>query len=481
MSPRTMGTMTRRDILRYGAAAVGGLALVACGQPSANSPTSTKGSKSPASPAVHPTIRLVGNFPGVAPGSAVAAALGRAFTRAYPRIEIEQPTGGSPASNLLVTLIAAGKAPDFFVTTAPNMFGIYHQHGILDLTPYFSTPQGKALMADIPAGVFAGMQIPGGAILGVAYKADPMGVYYNADMFKSKHAAPPAAGYTYDDFRSMCLQVADPANHVWGTGGDMYRLSMELAPSWGTEWVPANNPVVLNYNQQIVAAETLPQQMRYVDNTFMPGHLMNWDTSFPNGQMATIRQNSYSLVPYAKAIGNSFSWNTAPVPAGPARTAAQVSINPWSIVSSTKNPDACWDVIYWGHSEEFWNLVIPVSQDIPPQKSLATLWRNIVGKQYRSLLGHLDLTVWTDPVVNDTGIVQSVFRYANYQAWSPWADAVGYCLTGNPPNGDKDVATSFQTASQQTAQIELAAQQIAEHLQASKTTPKTSAAAASDS
>jgi hypothetical protein len=305
-----------------------------------------------------------------------------------------------------------------------------------------------------------------------------MGVYYNADMFTSKHAPVPAAGYTYDDFRSMCLQVADPANNVWGTGGDMYRLSMELAPSWGTEWVPANNPVVLNYNQQIVAAETVPQQMRYVDNTFMPGHLMNWDTSFPNGQMATIRQNSYSLVQYAQAIGSSFSWGTAPEPAGPVRTTSSLATQPWSIVSTTKHPDSCWDVILWGHSEEFWTLVFKNRcTDIPPQKSMAALWRSSMLKTYARQIGHLDLTAWTDPIVNNTGIVQNPFRYANESAWSPWSDAVGFALLGNPPNGDKDVATTFKAASQETAQIEQAAQKVAEQLQGSKSTSKTSAGA----
>ena len=473
----TRGALTRRDMLRYGAAAVGGMALVACGHPSASTPTSTTASKSTASPAVHPTVRLVGNFPGVQAGSAAAAEIGKAFTRAYPHIEVDQPNPQT-SYNILTTLIVAGKAPDFFTTSYMIVMSLWYSKAFLDLTPYVNTPEGKALIADFPAGLAAGQRIPDGPIPGLAYKACPAGVYYNADMFKSKHVAPPAAGYTWDDYRAMCLQVVDPASHVWGTGGDMYSLSLEAAPAWGTEWVPVNNPMVLNYNPQIVAAETLLQELRYVDNTFMPGHLMNWSTSFSNGQMATIRQNSYSLVPYAQAIGSSFNWGTAPEPAGPARTASSLATQPWSIVSTTKHPDSCWDVILWGHSEEFWTLLFNnQGTDIPPQKSMAALWRSSMLKTYPRLLGHIDLTAWTDPIMNNTGILQYPFRYANDSAWSPWTDAVGFALTGNPPNGDKDVATTFEAASKLTAKLEQTAQQIAEQLQASKTTSKTSGGA----
>ena len=484
---RPNSNLSRRDILRFGAAAVGGMALVACGHPSAathrststSTPTSTTVSKSTSSPAVHPTIRLVGNFPG-ATDATVAAALSKAFTQANPRIEVHQPTAGAPPAQKLLTLIEAGQAPDFFTTSDEITFGLYDNNALVDLTPYVNTTQGKALMADIPAGIIAGEQIPGGALPGIAYKADPSGIYYNADMFQSKHVSVPAAGYTWNDFRTMMQQVADPANNVYGTSGDMYSIALEVAPAWGTEWIPADNPTTLNYNQLIVQGITLIQNMRYVDNTFMPGRILNWNTSFPNGQLATLRQGSYSLAAYAGAIKNSFSWNTAPEPAGPAGVASSLSTQPWSIVSSTKQPDACWQVILFGHSEAFWNLVIPGSGDIPPQKSMTALWRSIMGKN--PLLSHIDLTSWTDPVDNNTGILQPVFKYFNQKAWNPWSNAVSNCLTGTPPvSGDQNVASQFQAASVQTAAYENAVAAVWEQLHGKSSSSSSSSSSSASS
>ena len=96
-------------------------------------------------------------------------------------------------------------------------------------------------------------------------------------------------------------------------------------------------------------------------------------------------------------------------------------------------------------------------------------------KTYPRQVGHLDLTAWTDPIDHNTGILQYPFLYANDSAWSPWSDAVQNCLTGTPPNGDKNVASQFKAASHLTAIIENSAKQMAEQLQGSKTSSKTNA------
>ncbi len=443
---RGRSAWSRRNILRGSAAlALGGApaVLVACGS-AANKPSPTHSSSSTVAPAVHKTIRLVGNFPHLPNNPAIVGQVLKAFTKANPRIEIT-PQKSPPPAQKLVALVEAGQAPDFFVTTNPFVSALFQAKAVIDLSHYAKLNRSASMMRDIPSSILDAQRTTSGQQMAIPSKAATNGVFYNADAFRAAHVPLPTPTWTYQDFRNAALRLTNASKKVWGTGGDPWKFSLENAVGWGSEWVPPNNPVTLNYNSKIVAGETYIQDLRYVDKSWMPGSIMNWSKSFPSAQMMTIRQNSYSLLAYGKAINGSFRWNTAPVPAGPARQAVSVSINGWMITSSSKNPDAAWEAVLFGHSPTFWNIVIPVSGTIPPQLSMLASWRSIMSKH--SVLKGVDLTAWTDPITKNTLTVQPVFKYDNGHAWHWWGNAVGNCLTGTPPKGDTNVASTFKAAS----------------------------------
>lgn len=438
------GSVSRRGFLRTGAAlALGGagLTLAACGTKT-SALTSTAASTSTAAPAVHKTIRLTGNFPHV-PNATVAAEVLKAFTKANPHIEIT-PQKTPPPAQKLATLVEAGQAPDFFVTTNAFVSTLFQAKAVIDLSQYTKLNRSGPMMRDIPSSLLAAQRTGSGQQMAIPSKAATMGVYYNVDGFRAAHIPLPTAAWTYTDYRDALLRLTNATKKIWGGGGDPWRFSVENAVAWGSAWVPPSNPVTLNYNAQIVAGETFIQNLRYVDKSWMPGSIMNWSKSFPSGQMMTIRQNSYSLLAYGQAVNGAFHWSTAPVPSGPARQAVSVSPNGWMITTSSKNPDAAWEAVLFGHSPAFWNIVMPVQGTIPPQISLLPTWRKVMSAQ--AVLKGVDLTAWTDPIAKDTLTVQPVFKYDNGHAWHWWGNAVGSCLTGTPPKGDANVASTFKAA-----------------------------------
>ena len=441
-NPPANSSLGRRAFLRGAGAAVlvgigGGLA--ACAKTTTPSTTANKSTST-----VKQTVNLAVAVPHAPTASAVAAVVA-AFEKAHPGIQLSVPQSPSSTSKL-ITAVEAGQAPDVAVTTTPNVFRLWDAKAVLDLSHYLAQ---SSIANDFPSTILSATKLPTGQLPGIASKAATDGLYYNVDAFKAAHLALPTPEWTQDDFRSAALSLTSTSRNVYGTGGDPWKYSVENAVAWGSSWVPAANPVTLNYNQQIVQGETFIQDLRYVDKSWMPGSIMNWNTSFPSGQMATIRQNSYSLLSYGIGIGSSFKWSTTSIPVGPARRAVQVSLVPWMITANSQNPDAAWTYIEWClSSPDYWNIVIPAQGTIPPVLSQLSRWESLIGQS--PVLKGVDLSSWTLPITENTIVIQPVFKYNNSNAWNWWGNAVGNCLTGNPPSGDMDVATQFQAAATAT-------------------------------
>ena len=440
--PLAHGSLGRRAFIRGAGAAVlvgiGG-GLVACAKTTTASTTANKSTST-----VKQTVNLAVAVPHAPTASAIAAVVA-AFQKAHPEIQLSVPQSPSSTSKL-ITAVEAGQAPDVALTTTPNVFTLWDANAVLDLSHYLAQ---SSIAKDFPSTILNGTKLPTGQLPGIASKAATDGLYYNVDAFTSAHLALPTPEWTQDNFRSAALSLTSTSRNVYGTGGDPWKFSLENAVGWGSEWVPTANPVTLNYNNQIVQGETFIQALRYLDKSWMPGSIMNWSTSFPTGQMATIRQNSYSLLTYGIAIGSSFKWSTTTIPLGPARRAVQVSLFPWMITSKSKNPDAAWTYIEWClSSPDYWNIVIPAQGTIPPVLSQLSLWESLMGQN--AILKGVDLSSWTLPIKENTICVQPVFKYKNSTAWNWWGNAVGNCMTGSPPKGDMDVATQFQAAATAT-------------------------------
>jgi ABC-type glycerol-3-phosphate transport system substrate-binding protein len=432
----------RRAFLRGAGAAVlvgigGGLA--ACAKTTTADTTTNKSTST-----VKQSVTLNVPVPH-APTPAVTAAVVAAFQKTHPGIQLSVP-GNPPSAQSLVTQVEAGQAPDVFATTTPFIFSLFGSKAIIDLSHYLAQ---SPIAKEFPSAILDATTLPTGQLPGIASKAATNGLYYNVDAFQAAHVSLPTPEWTQDDYRSAILKMTNANRKIYGGGGDPWKFSLENAIGWGSAWVPASNPVTLNYNSEILAGETFIQQLRYQDKSWMPGSIMNWSTSFPTGQMMTIRQNSYSLLSYGTAIGSSFKWNTTTIPKGPSRRAVDVSLTPLTITSSSKNPDAAWTYIEWClSSPDYWNIIIPAQGTIPPVLSQLSRWQSLIGQN--SVLKGVDLSSWTLPLTENTAITQPVFKYNNSTAWNWWGNAVGNCMTGTPPKGEMDVATQFQAAATAT-------------------------------
>jgi ABC-type glycerol-3-phosphate transport system substrate-binding protein len=95
----------------------------------------------------------------------------------------------------------------------------------------------------------------------------------------------------------------------------------------------------------------------------------------------------------AEKVGDLFQWAYREPPAGPAGKCSLGDADGWSIWKGTKNPEACWELIYFLSSPVFQELgTLRAEGAIPIRKSLMPLMYEVFAEEFPAL-ANVDMEV----------------------------------------------------------------------------------------
>lgn len=327
----------------------------------------------------------------------------------------------------LITMYAAGVMPDIIQDCCADMPVFASQGMLVNLMPYitkswpqnwkqdFLASQINALYMDAPynAGQFALPTYCGTMVL-----------YYNAARLKQHHVAAPDASWTFADYAAAFEKISAPSKRQWGAmlpWVDDSRFAAELLHPYGARLVDAaNNTKCAVDTKQGVEAVTWYYDQVYRTKSVVPFNAGNWGAPtfgtlaeqgiFGTGLVGFMGEGSWLLSRVVSAVGNSFPWNVAPPPLGPAGRGGLSTTDGYGISSKSKHPEEAWQVLSWMTGDEFSKLLIDIAFLQPARKSLIPYYQTFARQAYPGLK-KIDLSAFTDGITLGWATPEQLFRY----------------------------------------------------------------------
>lgn len=295
-----------------------------------------------------------------------------AFNEQYDDIEMVSAHIPDPYEDKLITMIAAGTAPDvmqLFEVTAP----VFAEQGtIIDILPYAENDAGFNL-DDFFDNVIEMAWYDGG-LYGLGSDFNPQILYYNKTLFDEAGLSYPDDTWTWDDYLAAAreLTVVDDDNRTVQWGSD-------ALPSW---WVPTQIAIWQNggriFNDDRTESlftdpevvEAIQWQAGLVlEHGVAPSVAQQTDMGdmFATGRVAMARAGTWMIRPYQDI--EDFEWDIAPFPSrATAATAIHTSYS--SISSQSEVPDAAWEVVKHLVSPEMMTYMSENLRFLPQRRSV---------------------------------------------------------------------------------------------------------------
>ncbi|HEY0756329.1 MAG TPA: ABC transporter substrate-binding protein, partial [Ktedonobacteraceae bacterium] len=298
------------------------------------------------------------------------------FEALHPNIHINwSPIPGDYTTKMRAN-IASNTVPDVFYLQ-PSMSNEYISSGkLLNISPYMARDGVKA--SDYYSTLLNPFVCTSGQVYGLPKDWNSLGVFYNKQMFQAAGLTAPAAGWTWNDLQQDALKLTKNAgspNSVYGVV-----LSADLS-RWGAFLNQAGGSVLnKNGTQATFNSQQGIQAMQYYDSFFknnsgaLPttvGAPWNGD-AFGKQRAAMVFEGGW-LVPYMTSTYPSVQYGIAPLPVGPTSKPANLSFtNAWSAYSSTKHPEAAWELIKYMAGSDVQTSNLNAGFALPTLQSLAT-------------------------------------------------------------------------------------------------------------
>ncbi|MGX7671407.1 ABC transporter substrate-binding protein [Plantactinospora sp. DSM 117369] len=299
------------------------------------------------------------NYGPVAEANNKAAADG--FVAKHPGVKITlTPVAGENWGSYyanLATLIASGNRPDLMTISGEGAQFVHANKLVLPINSYLdSDPEAKALVDDIAPGLIKGFTVDGD-IVTLSYGWNDMVVYYNTDVFKQAGLEPPAADWTWDDFKATAKALSKDTNGDGKT--DQYGFtwaSNEIFPGI-MPWV-ANSGGNLTSDDVCRATVDTPQVNKAV--SFLQGlitegiapapmPMSDVFTRFQNGQVAMFGAGRWPIASFVPAGFKAFDIQL--YPKGDTYKTVFGGAG-YPILKSSKNPDLAWEFQKFTVSDE---------------------------------------------------------------------------------------------------------------------------------
>lgn len=368
---RSKRDMSRRDFLRTSSIGLGVLALAAC-SPVAPGATSTTGSGGgDAAPTELVFLTQGGNETSLARYEPLIAS----FQEANPDITISpiwEPGGAIEIQTKLLTLIAAGDAPDTYWAHTYTNSGQAKRSIQMDLNPMIEADDAIG-GDDFLKAAWLDFQVDGKQI-GFPRETTSTILIYNKSLFDAAGLDVPNENWSWADFEAaaVALTKGDGAEKIFGTAD--WNLNRN---TWIKMWQKGGDVVSPDRTQYIMNEPASVEQVQviadwhHVAGVHISGVEMGGFSTadlFTTGRIGMFPQFSV----FTGIMAAEFDWDIAhlPVDAGDRRTTRVASAG-HSMYSGTKNPDQSWR---WfkalGSEEAFWNFV-STGLSVPSLKAVA--------------------------------------------------------------------------------------------------------------
>ncbi len=285
----------------------------------------------------------------------------KAFKEANPNIQINSVDIPGNHEQKLLTMAAAGNAPDVFVMGPDSILKFMRQGALLNLDNYFYSSEvvSRDDMMDINDQVYAwdGKSFGTGSLYGFASGWSPdLMLYYNKSLFDAAGVDYPSATepMTWDEFRDVCEKVGQkdssgnwivypalfdhvPIHNLYGyimsNGGKVYSED-------NTKCVVADDPATREAISYWMGLQTGSEAvMPYFEDPVPQGsHQL-----FQSRKLAMTFSGGWAITAFWNQV-DSLDWGIAPAPMaeGGERVEIVAGMVGQVISSSTRYPKAAW-------------------------------------------------------------------------------------------------------------------------------------------
>jgi multiple sugar transport system substrate-binding protein len=351
----------------------------------------------------------VADWPGLEPAYEVVNPI---FEADHPGVTVVfEPFGDNFADKLMAQAVA-GTAADV-LSIFGFMYFTFHEKGqIVDLNPYIDATMTEEDINDFFGWHWNGFKIPETKDhVGMPWKINVMGVFYNKDFFDEFGVDYPALDWDHDDYAEALARLT-----VEGDDGEIERWGGYI-PVWSYDRFQAH---VLAYGGHVsnpddrtkcLLGEPEAQEGLWwmYDRVWDENSLMRSEQIEASGQRSRdlfgqgVMAMNEDGINTMKRVGevatpNGVRWSVQHVPQGPVRRAALGSIDGWAMYAGSDIKDLAWEFLYFLSSRE--NQIentIKITNQLPVRKSLLLRWREEVNANpnYEGV----DLDMWTDSLV----------------------------------------------------------------------------------
>lgn len=374
MKDQVSNTVSRRGFLRLSALGVGASALAAC------------------MPVAGPAGGDSGGDAGMAEPTAVSfltqGGSEISFLRYEPLIEdfqaantgitidpIWEPGGAIEIQTKLLTLIAAGDAPDSYWAHSYTNSGQAVRNIQLDVNPFLDADDDISgddfLLAALKDFQYEGRQI------GFPRETTSTVIIYNAELFDAAGAARPAEGWTWGDFEeaAAAMTQGEGTDRVFGTA-DWHRNRNTWIKMWqkGGD-VLSEDRTKFTMNQEPGLSQVVEIQDWHQDGGIHVPATVTEAGGFSTGDLFTTGRigmfPQFSV--FSNVMSSEFEWDIAhfPVDEGDTQTTRVASAG-HSLYGGTENPDEAWQWMkFLGGENAFRHWVEATGLNVPSLKVVA--------------------------------------------------------------------------------------------------------------
>lgn len=366
--------LSRRQFLRGSAAAGLGAFITACAPPVAV-PAPSAGEAATLAPVTAPvTIRFLTQG-----GAQVAfdryEPLIAKFQEANSGLTIEpiwEPGGAIEVQTKLLTLIAAGEAPDVYWAHTYTNAGQAKRNIQMDLQPLIDADPSVSA-ENFLAGAWADFNITGKQI-GIPRETTSTVLIYNKQLFEQNGLPLPTENWTWSDFitAAQAITKGEGAEKVYGTAD--WNLNRN---TWIKMWQKGGDVLDKDRTKFIMNEEPSVSQVQEIADWHheLQVHIPGVEKGgFSTGDLFTTGR--IGMFPQFSVFDNvmpaEFEWDIAhlPVDSGDQRTTRVASAG-HSMYSGTKDLDAAWKwMAYLASEEAFWHWV-STGLKVPSLRSVA--------------------------------------------------------------------------------------------------------------
>ncbi len=367
--------LSRRDLLRLTAMTTAGVAVVACAPAATNAPAGAAGNESaPAEEAVDI----------IATTSMPVNTFDKTLERAKDQIaninlEVNANGWGSGGwdgySDTLLTRIAGGEQIDVIMIAIEGLGLLSAKNVLVPLDEFLAadTEAQNTLENDVHVTLREMLQVDGKQ-MEYPFSWNNMVTYYNTAIFEEEGIEPPAADWSWEDFLETSTQLA----RVSGSADDRYAYSFWGSGMFGmAAWFFNNDtsPLTADWSASNLLDPKVAETVQFLADLILKHKVApnpeGWDegAQFLAGNLVMRTCGRWCISGLLEADFDTYDLQYQPHRAGPLKTVA--GTDGWGIASSSKNPQAAWDVVKLLSGPEASLDMVQLGGNIPALRSVA--------------------------------------------------------------------------------------------------------------